>query len=299
MTTIYVDVVVLENVWMNAIILIATGMWLKKKNHIKRILLASFVGAVFVLISYGKIFSGFANILFKIVISILMVQIAFPTRKKQEFLQTILLFYFVSFLFGGCALMWTFVFQSNQTQMKNGIWQIKGSVFTILLSAVVGLSLWKIGMQIMQKKEQKRIYDLELWFRGKKKNVKAFFDTGNALKDPITKEPVLILEETCFQDLTGKSIQTIWEEIEKGEEAEIQIRMIPFQSIGKKSGTLFVMPIDQIFLEEQEIKKENVLVGIYEGCFSKRGEYQALIGADILERSTKKYGFTTNFKKSS
>ena len=97
MTTIYVDVVVLENVWMNAIILIATGMWLKKKNHIKRILLASFVGAVFVLISYGKIFSGFANILFKIVISILMVQIAFPTRKKQEFLQTILLFYFVSF----------------------------------------------------------------------------------------------------------------------------------------------------------------------------------------------------------
>lgn len=298
MTTVYVDIVLLENIWMNTIILLATGMWMKKKNRIKRILLASFLGAMFVLLTYGRAFSSFQNSIFKIVLSVIMVQIAFPTRKKQELLQGVILFYLVSFLFGGCTLAWSFAMQQNQ--IKNGVWQIQTSLFPVLTSAAVGLLLWNVAMIIIQKKEKKRIYDLELYFRGNKKKVKAFFDTGNALKDPITKEPVIILEESCFQELSGVSIKTIWEDIQK-EEAEdsYRIRMIPFQSIGKKSGILLTIQIDKILLCEKEIEKKNVLVGIFEGCLDKRGEYQALIGTDILERSSGKYGFTTNFKKTS
>ena len=48
--TIYIDVVFLENLVMNSIILIASGIILKKKLKWIRILLASSLGAVYTII---------------------------------------------------------------------------------------------------------------------------------------------------------------------------------------------------------------------------------------------------------
>ena len=36
-------------------------------------------------------------------------------------------------------------------------------------------------------------------------------------------------------------------------------------------------------IEEQEYEKKNVIIGIYNKSFTKRGEYRALIGLELLE----------------
>ena len=49
--TIYIDVVLIENLLMNYIILFATGVVLKVKNKHIRLLLASLVGAIYTIIA--------------------------------------------------------------------------------------------------------------------------------------------------------------------------------------------------------------------------------------------------------
>ena len=50
--TIYIDVVLIENLIMNFIILLATGLILKEKIKNVRLLLASFLGAIYSVVSY-------------------------------------------------------------------------------------------------------------------------------------------------------------------------------------------------------------------------------------------------------
>jgi len=37
--------------------------------------------------------------------------------------------------------------------------------------------------------------------------------------------------------------------------------------------------------DEEEIKKENIIIGIYNKSLTKKGEYRALVGMPLLERS--------------
>lgn len=291
MTTIYVDIVLLENLWMNAIILFATGLSLKKKVRKRRVIASAMLGAGYTLATCFKPMTGIIGFVLKTGISVGMVAIAFRPTKKRELFTTLILFYLVSIVFGGCALL------CSNASIKQGRWQLQASLPTILGSALIGYILWKIGMKILQKKEKQKLYEMELYFAGRCKKCKAFFDTGNGLKDPITKEPVIILEEQSFCYLFNLPASNLWDRMIGCENYSIQ--MIPYQAVGKKNGLLFAIRADSVYLPELELTKEHMLVGMQEDVLSKRGEYQALIGPDVLERRGKKDGFTTNLKRTS
>ena len=75
--TIYLDVVLLENLCMNYIILFATGYLLKKKmNHI-RLILSALLGGIYSILSYMQILEIYSHFLFKVMLSIVMVYIAY------------------------------------------------------------------------------------------------------------------------------------------------------------------------------------------------------------------------------
>lgn len=82
-------------------------------------------------------------------------------------------------------------------------------------------------------------------------------------------------------------------------QSKLKIRFLPFHSIGKKRGVLLAIKVDAIFVLEEEIQKNNIWIALYEGKLSQKGEYQALIGPEILERGKKKDGFTADFKRTS
>ena len=50
--TIYIDIVLIENLVMNFIILLATGIILKEKIKVIRLFFASMLGAIYSIISY-------------------------------------------------------------------------------------------------------------------------------------------------------------------------------------------------------------------------------------------------------
>lgn len=294
---VYIDVVFFENFWMNAIILFATSLCMKKKVRKKRVVASAMLGAIYTLVACIKPIAGIAGVVCKTCVSLLLVTVAFRPTKMRELVSSLLLFYLVSIVFGGCALLVSMTF--SQAKMQQGIWQLKASLPTILGSALLAYILWKTGVKILQKKEKQKRYELEFWFRERQLVCKAFFDTGNGLKDPITKEPVIILEEKSFCQLFDVPSHRLWEKMLSSSQTQYSIQMIPYQAVGKKDGMLFAIRADKIYLPELDLEKEQMLVAMQEGVFCKRGEYQALIGPEVLERSKKKDGFTTNSKRTS
>lgn len=101
--TIYIDVIFLENLFMNYIILFATGIILKLQMKSLRILISSIIGSIYAIIVYTSTMEIYSNILLKILLSIAMVYLAFNSRNVKQCLKQLIIFYLTSFTFGGVA----------------------------------------------------------------------------------------------------------------------------------------------------------------------------------------------------
>lgn len=121
--------------------------------------------------------------------------------------------------------------------------------------------------------------------------IKAIIDTGNFLKEPITKLPVVVVQKDSLIDLIPKNILDNLERIISGEninwgEYMSKVRVIPFSSLGKENGILLGIKADKILIDREDkiIVTDDVIVAIYNGTLSKTGKYQALIGLELLEK---------------
>ena len=65
--TIYLDLIFLENIFMNSIIIYATAIILKKEIKILRILLGSLIGAIYACVYYISNMEIYSNVLLKII----------------------------------------------------------------------------------------------------------------------------------------------------------------------------------------------------------------------------------------
>ena len=122
----------------------------------------------------------------------------------------------------------------------------------------------------------------------------AMIDTGNLLKEPITNTPVVVLEHTLLYEILPKEILNHLENILGGDFSEIpeeiknkyiiKLKVIPFSSLGKQNGMLLGIKADYIKIKNQEeqIYKENIIIGIYNKSLTKKGEYRALIGLELM-----------------
>jgi len=126
----------------------------------------------------------------------------------------------------------------------------------------------------------------------------AIIDTGNFLREPITKMPVIVASKDCLEDLVPGYILDNIDKIINGNDIDLKdysnkIRIIPFTSLGKENGILLGIKADFVLIEQEEdiIKINNVIVGIYNGVLNRSGRYNALIGLDLLEE---KEGGTEN-----
>ena len=294
--TIYIDVVFLENLVMNSIILIASGIILKKKLKWIRILLASSLGAVYTIIGYISVLEIYSNLVLKVILSILIIYIAFNPQTVKQLWKDVLIFYLTSFVFGGVAFALIYVVKPQDILMKNGLFLGTYPLKTVLLAAIVAFIIIIAAFAIVKTKFSKKdmFCDVEVELNNKKIKTRAMIDTGNLLKEPITNTPVIVLEHTLLYECVPKEILDNLESILGGELVKIpekvrneyisRLKLIPFASLGKQNGMLVGIKADslKIIQDDQEKENKNVIIGIYNKSLTKRGEYRALIGMDLI-----------------
>ena len=287
--TIYLDIVLIENILLNYIIILSTAIISKEKINFIRIVTSSIVGGIFCILNYIFQIPMYLETILKIMISIIMMKIAF--NKNKRFIKTLMFFYLVSFTFGGIAFMLLFIISPQNVKLNGntliGIYPLKVTI----LAGAFGFMIISIIAQIIKNKYEKKtmICDLEIFYKGNCKKIKSMLDTGNLLKEPLTKADVIIVEKESLYGIINKEILENINEIIKGswlEDSNVhsyKLKVIPFSSLGNENGILIGFKPDYIKVyDEEEYIRNDVIIGIYNGKLTKNGMYSGLIGLGIL-----------------
>ena len=293
--TIYIDIVLIENLIMNYVILFATGLVLKLKINQIRVIIASLLGALYSIIAYAGILKIYSSFALKIILSILIVYIAFNPQNAKKMWKYILIFYLTSFVFGGAAFALIYIIKPQDILMKNGLFLGTYPLKTVMLSAIIAFFIIVTAFSIVKSKISKKdmFCDIEIKLNEKIIKTKAMLDTGNLLKEPITNTPVVVVEHTLLYECMPKEILNNLEKIIGGdfeklprnirEEYILKLKLIPFSSLGKNNGMLLGIKPEylKVIIEEERLNK-NVIIGIYNKSLTKKGEYRALMGMENL-----------------
>ena len=290
--SIYLDIVFIENVIMNYIILLATVIITKEKLNQIRIIISSIIGGIYAVSYYVTKFSAYITISAKVILSIVMIYIAINPKSIKKMMKELIIFYLTSFAFGGCAIAVLYTIKPQNIINKKGsligIYPIK----VALIGGIIGFITIIIAFKLVKNKMS--IKDLfctvKIIDNGTKKKVKALLDTGNFLKDPITNLPVIIVEKEKLIDILPREILENTNKIISGE-FEIKdkyiskLRVLPFSSLGKQNGMLLGFKVEKVIviLNEEEVIRNDVIIGIYDKKLSINEKYECLIGMNYLE----------------
>ena len=294
--TIYVDVVLIENLIMNYIIIFATGIILKVKLKQLRIVLGSFIGAIYTIIAYVSNLRIYSNFILKFILSIIIVYVSFNPQTQKQLWKSLLIFYLTSLVFGGAAFAIIYVVRPQEILRNNQLIFGTTSMKIILFSAIVAFIVIILAFKIVKNKISKKdmFCDIEVKINEEIIKTKAMLDTGNLLKEPITNKPVIVIEHTLLYDCIPKQILNNIEKILGGDFSDVpeqmkqeyisKLKFIPFSSLGKQNGMLIGINAKYVKIKSEgnESIKENVIVGIYNKSLTKRGEYRALIGIELI-----------------
>ena len=227
--------------------------------------------------------------------SIIIVFIAFYPQNVKKMCKQLILFYLTTFTFGGVATYLIYVLKPQNIIIKNGMFVGTYVLKVIFIGAIIGTSILIIAFKFAKNKITKKdmICKIKIKLNGKEITLDTMVDTGNMLKEPLTGNPVVVVEKTSLYDLIPKEILNNTESILGGDFEKIpeyikneyisRLKIIPFSSLGKQNGMLLGIKPEklEVINDQLEEEKNNAIIGIYNKSLTKRGEYKALIGIEL------------------
>lgn len=287
MDTLYLDISFFVNFSINTVLLWATAKIMQKKAKLSRIFFASFLGTIYALLFIVINWAWLYSIPGKIIISILMIYIAFGKRNLKDFFKLISCFYILSFLLAGIQL--AIVLQTD----KNNY--LEFSYFAFFLASLIIFIIGSKGYQYIKGFLIPIIlkYKVRFYFNNNFCEADAYLDTGNSLRDPISNKPVIIAEyETFIKCLPEECIKLLKQDLPEQEildsllssQIANRLRIIPFRSVGKNNGILLGIRSDEVHLYtgKEKVIHQGLIIGLYRGKLSNEDKYQVLLPVDIL-----------------
>ena len=256
---IYLDLVFLINFMFDLLLLLTLKIVLKRRVKWYRILLASLVGALSIFFLFIKL-NSITLFLLKVIISLLMVVIAFGIKSRTDFFKNILYLYFISIILGGFLYYLNLEFSYDNVGLvffHNGF-----SINFILLIILSPIILYLYIKQDRDLKVMKNYYyQVEIHYKNINKVYSAYLDTGNKLYDPYFHKPVILLYDDSFPKISNPIY-------------------IPYQTL-EHSGLLECVKVDKIILDDGRVIKKP-LVAISKDKLKIEG-VSVLLHKDYLE----------------
>ena len=164
------------------------------------------------------------------------------------------------------------LFIQKKYYLKNGVLIGTYPIKIIVAGGIFGFILITLVFKnIKGRISKKSIYcNITAVINRRKITTKAIIDTGNFLRDPISKTPVIVIEKNELIKIIPDYILNNLEKIIIGENINLgeyasKIRIIPFISLGKENGVLIGLKAEKlvISMEENSIIVKDIIIGIY------------------------------------
>ena len=262
-----------------------------------RLFVASLIGSIYTLVVFPSLqFMGKVTI--KLSISILMIIISFNPEKLNQFLKQISAFYMVSFAFAG-AIIGIFYILNNSFKFTGISFKDFDELTKFLVIGIlIALILIRYILKFYQGKINKEnfITNIIIGLNNKEVELTALIDTGNSLKEPISKKPVIIAEYKALENILPNSIRDMYKtnkeldliqigKIMEEVSDDIKLRLIPFKSLGNDNGILIGFKPDKIKIYlESETKNltDDIIVAIYNDKLATDEVYNGLLHPELL-----------------
>lgn len=215
----------------------------------------------------------YLNLASKVLLSISMVYIAFAPKTIKLLFKYIIIFYLTSFVFGGCAFFLLYYIKPQEILYKNGFLTGTYPIKIAFLGATLGLTILSIAFKVIKNRISKNdmFCDIEIMLNEKCAKVRAMIDSGNLLKDPITRMPVIVAGKDSLKDIIEERVLNSLENViyGTGEERDMldeeyisRFRLIPFSSLGNQNGMLVGFKPDEVIVsfDGNKIRKKDVIV---------------------------------------
>lgn len=173
---ILLEYVFIENMVLDYILLKET-MWISKhKTKNKKLLIASFVGTMYVVLMLIFKLDILNYAISKMLLAFTITYIAFRPKKTGEYFKLVLMFFVVSMVNTGTMVVIKQIFNIGKTSI---LLNILIYIFNLLFAKFILLKLWKIYKDEITKRNL--IYNVKLTVNGKNYSYKGFLDTGNTV----------------------------------------------------------------------------------------------------------------------
>lgn len=272
--TIYADILVLINTYVNYFVLLATCAFLRTPRRFLRLFLGAAVGGVCSLVILLPQKNELISMLCQLSIAVLIIFITFGFDYLHIFLKRLASFFLVSFLFSGSVYFIYQIFKPNRLIINNSVIYFDISTIELILGSAAIYAVIIVVRTLnggFAKNDRKKV-KMTIEHNGKRVEFSCLIDTGNMLRDAFTDMPVAVVDSSvsrCLMiDLNNLSEDTI---------KQNKLRYIPYNTVGNE-GLMPVFKPDCVLLDGRRV--DNLLIGVSSHKFES--EYKAVANYDIL-----------------
>ncbi len=176
--------------------------------------------------------------------------------------------------------------------------QLAGGAAGAVAALVCLLLLAELGWGVLRQQfGQKGLYiPLDIVCPDGVARITALYDTGNHLRDPLSAHPVVVVERDALAHVLPPPLRAAPDEVAQGKFAELtaalaaagcapRFHIIPFTSVGAANGLMAGFRPAQVtlWLNGRPTPAGDLVVGLCRHQLDPAGQYQALVGPEIIE----------------
>ena len=268
MKTVYAELIVLDNMFMNMLILFTASFAIKARARLWRVATAAFVGTVYAFAVIASDSAVVSCLLVKIAVSFAMVLISYAPRSVKAFAKATCSMYVFTFVYGGAVVGLNYMISGNML-VNGAVLYFDGTVRSVLLLVALAATITYALLRPVRKKADVIICDIVIVIGGISQPMCAIVDTGNTLREPISDEAILVCEKQLLE--TGGLLK------EKSEYLYIGCNTA---SGGTEMACLKAESV-HIVQGKKDMILKNVWVGLSDVMLSEDGSYSALLPPEL------------------
>ena len=264
MRTVYVDVLVVVNIFIDFLLLLGTGRFLQLKSKLLRLILESLLGGAQSLVALLPEIPAALNILLDLLFASALVLIAFGKADFRSFLKRTLVFFGVSFFFCGIMVFIYSAFRPKGMEVYNDVVYFNISPILLIILTLICYYIMRVLRKLTMGETGKRLCTVKLGIAGEAIEFRAVIDTGCEVREPFSGEYVIIAERELFGNKPVLNFQK---------------RIIPFNSLGGQ-GILEGIRASRIIIDGKEISNR-VYIGLCSGVL--KSDVKAIVPYALIK----------------
>ena len=262
--TVYVDVLLSVNLLVDYFLLLWVNRYFALQAGRLRILAGAAAGASGSLLILLPDLPEWVLIPLNLLLCFGMVSAAFAPQRMRQLLKLAACTYGISFAYAGAMVAARTFLSPDGLLIRNSVVYLHVSPLFLASFTVALYGLFRLMERITGKKEpSEHSFRVQVVYRGKSVKLLGKLDTGNALKEPFSGDPVIVAEETALLAL--------------GEIPEEEMRIIPYRLLSGEGFLAAFRPGEVYLLQNRKrITAPPCYIARFDGRL-EAGAYNALI----------------------